>query len=217
MLSLLLTDMCLDTINSTTKFSPVISRCNFAGVNGMSLHLQTEKLKSITLSWQLSAARLRRSPLLLRPPGGSGSAGAEPGPRPQVWACCHSPDPAPPPRPATAPPPSQDPPAGGQRRRGSSAVIGPTRPRGRPDPAASPGWRPQQPPLAVSPTQSPGLPEAAARLPPRPPPRSFTLPLPPPAPTPRTRAEDTAGPRGGDGRERDGNLLGVGGIPIYGF
>lgn len=60
MLSSLLTDMCLDTINSTTKFSPVISRCNFAGVNGMSLHLQTEKLESITLSWQLSAARLLR-------------------------------------------------------------------------------------------------------------------------------------------------------------
>lgn len=60
MLSSLLTDMCLDTINSTTKFSPVTSRYNFAGVNEMSLHLQTEKLESITLSWQLSAARLLR-------------------------------------------------------------------------------------------------------------------------------------------------------------
>lgn len=76
MLSSLLTDMCLDTINSTTKFSPVISRCNFAGVNGMSLHLQTEKLESITLSWQLSAARFLRC-----------SSPGEPGLCPQILSC----------------------------------------------------------------------------------------------------------------------------------
>lgn len=48
MLSSLLTAMCLDTINSTTKFSPAISRWSFAGLSGLSVHLQTEKLKRIT-------------------------------------------------------------------------------------------------------------------------------------------------------------------------
>lgn len=89
MLSSLLTDMCLDTINSTTKFSPVISRCNFAGLNGMSLHLQTEKLENITLSWQLSAAQLLRC--------------SSPDLCPQILSCYRrttpQPAPCPPPRP----------------------------------------------------------------------------------------------------------------------
>lgn len=106
MLSSLLTDMCLDTINSTTKFSPVISRCNFAGVNGMSLHLQTEKLESITLSWQLSAARLLRC-----------SSPGEPGLCPQILSCYRrtTPQPAtgPPPRPSLLPPETLPPGAGG--------------------------------------------------------------------------------------------------------
>lgn len=197
MLSSLLTDMCLDTINSTTKFSPVLSRCNFAGVNGMSLHLQTEKLESITLSWQLSAARLLRC-----------SSPGEPGPCPQVLSCYRRTTPQPAPGPLTRPglpsPPSRDPPAGGRGRRGSSAVTRNTRPgKGRiplPATAGVPRRRRRSP--LVHPAPSPCLPAAAADLRHRP--------VPPP------RTEDSAGPRGHDGRERDGNLLGVRGIPIYG-
>lgn len=96
----------------------------------MSLHLQTEKLKSITPSWKPSAARPRRPPPLLPPRGGGGSAGAEPTPGPQVAAQCRRPDPGPtaPSHPAAAPPPSQDPPARGKRRRGQLAVTRTTRP-----------------------------------------------------------------------------------------
>lgn len=52
----------------------------------MSLHLQTEKLESITLSWQLSAARLLRC-----------SSPGEPGPCWQVLSCYYrtTPQPAP--------------------------------------------------------------------------------------------------------------------------
>lgn len=167
MLSSLLTDICLDTISSTTKFSPVIGRCNFAGVNGMSLHLQTEKLKSITPSWQRSAAR----------PGGlrrcsSPREAAAPQERSPDAARRFQPGAAAPSRPVPPRlplPPSRDPPAGGKRRRGSSAVTRTTRPGGGPDPAASPGRSPRQPPLAGSPAPSPWLPAAAAGLRLRPP------------------------------------------------
>lgn len=185
--------MCLDTINSTTKFSPVISRCNFAGVNGMSLHLQTEKLESITLSWQLSAARLLRC-----------SSPGEPGPCPQVLSCYRRTTPQPAPGPLTRPglPSLPRPSRRGQGATGQLRRHTEHPPREGPDPAASHGRSPPPPPPLVHPAPSPCLPAAAADLRHRP--------VPPP------RKEDSAGPRGHGGRERDGNLLGVRGIPIYG-
>lgn len=61
MLTSLLTAMCLHTINSTTKFSPAITRRNFAGVSGMSLHPQTDDSERIApLPRQPTAARLPR-------------------------------------------------------------------------------------------------------------------------------------------------------------
>lgn len=128
MLSSLLTDMCLDTINSTTKFSPVISRCNFAGVNGMSLHLQTEKLESITLSWQLSAA-----PPLLQPGRARSSARRF---YPATAAPFPVPLPARPPRPAQTLPPGA---------RGSSTVTGKAGPRTGRSPRRSPRCAPPRP------------------------------------------------------------------------
>lgn len=140
MLSSLLTDMCLDTINSTTKFSPVIRRCNFAGVNGMSLHLQTEKLESITLSWQLSAARLLRC-----------SSPGEPGPCPQVLSCYRRTTPQPAPGPLTRPglPSLPRPSRRGQGATGQLRRHTEHPPREGPDPAASHGRSPP-PPLAAS-------------------------------------------------------------------
>lgn len=142
MLSSLLTDMCLDTINSTTKFSPVISRCNFAGVNGMSLHLQTEKLEISPFPGNSaqpgsSAAPARASPDFAR----------------RFYPATAAPLPSPLPVRRPGPPSSLPRPsrrgqgATGQRRRHTNH-----RPREAPDPDAGQGRRPRRrrPPLAHS-------------------------------------------------------------------
>lgn len=174
MLSSLLTDMCLDTINSTTKFSPVISRCNFAGVNGMSLHLQTEKLESITLSWQLSAA-----PPLLQP-GRARSSARRFIPLPPH----HSPS---------------------RSRPGLLALPRPSR-RGR---GAAPPSQGRLAPGRAGAAGAPGAPRGAPRPVPASPADPRLRPVPPPH-------REQRGSRGNGGRQRDGNLLGVRGIPIYG-
>lgn len=182
----------------------------------MSLHLQTEKLKSITFSWQPSTARLRRPPPLLRPRGEAAArreGNPDPARRSQPAAAAPIPIPLrrpvpsrrgfPPPPPPPPFLPSRDPPAGGKRRRGSSAATRTTRPgEGQillPAQAEVPGRRRSQRPPRPVPV-APGGRGTVSR--PRPPPPSFPSAAP--------------APGGGGGRERAGNLLGVGGIPIYG-
>lgn len=165
----------------------------------MSLHLQTEKLKSITFSWQPSTARLRRPPPLLRPRG-EAAARREGSPDPARGSqpAAAAPIPIPLRRPVPSrrgfppPPPflpSRDPPAGGKRRRGSSAATRTTRPgEGQillPAQAEVPGRRRSQRPPRPVPV-APGGRGTVSR--PRPPPL-----LPPRSAGPRGRRRAGAG------------------------